>query len=94
MIQRYQIELLVIVEALKECKGMLWCQQIVVYTDHKHLMQDALGLTSNRVYRWRLIIQENGPKIIYIKGKDNTVADAIPRLDFSPKAHPETYKKN
>ena len=49
-------------------------------------MQQALGLTSNRVYRWRLIIKEYGPEIIYIKGKLNTVADAILRLDFSPKA--------
>eukprot|EP00804_Cyclotella_cryptica_P023129 CCRYP_000344-RA/>CCRYP_000344-RA protein AED:0.49 eAED:0.49 QI:0/-1/0/1/-1/0/1/0/35 len=27
---------------------MLWGQQITVYTDHKNLMQDALGLTSDR----------------------------------------------
>ena len=57
-------------------------------------MQDALGLPSDRVYRWRLIIKEYGPKIIYIKGKDNTVADTILRLDFSPKAYPVTDKKN
>ena len=29
-----------------------------------------------------------------IKGKYNTIADAISQLDFSPKAHPETDKKN
>ena len=57
-------------------------------------MQQALGLTSDRVYRWRIIIEEYGPKIIYIKRKDNIVADAISQLDFSPKAHPETDKKN
>ena len=32
--------------------------------------------------------------IIYIKGINNTVADAISQLDFSPKAHHETDKKN
>ena len=37
-----KIELLAIVEALKEFKGMLWGQIIVVYTDHKNLMQQAL----------------------------------------------------
>jgi hypothetical protein len=48
-----KIELLAIVETLKEFKGMLWGQDIKVYTDHKHLTRDALGLTSDRVYRWR-----------------------------------------
>jgi hypothetical protein len=84
--KRYSVTKLAIVEALKEFKGMLWGQQIVVYTDHKNLMQEAVGLTSDRVYHWRLIIKEYGSEIIYIKGKHNTVADAISRLDFSPKA--------
>jgi len=79
-------ELLSIVETLKEFKGMLWGQKIVVYTDHKNLIQDALGLSSDRVYRWRLLLEEYGPEIIYIKGIHNTVADAISRLHFS-KAH-------
>jgi hypothetical protein len=77
-------ELLAIVETLKEFKGMLWGQQITVYTDHKNLMQDALGLTSDRVYRWRLLLEEYGPTIMYIKGIHNTVADAISRLDYGP----------
>jgi len=79
-----EIELLAIVETLKEFKGMLWGQQLIVYTDHQNLMRDALGLTSDRVYRWRLILEEYGPEIVYIKGIDNTVADAISRLDFTP----------
>eukprot|EP00804_Cyclotella_cryptica_P020531 CCRYP_003381-RA/>CCRYP_003381-RA protein AED:0.33 eAED:0.44 QI:0/0/0/1/0/0/3/0/548 len=85
--QKYSVtkqELLVIVETLKEFKGMLWGQQITVYTDHKNLMQDALGLTSDRVYRWRLLLEEYGPTILYIKGIQNTVADAISRLDYGP----------
>eukprot|EP00804_Cyclotella_cryptica_P007762 CCRYP_001368-RA/>CCRYP_001368-RA protein AED:0.24 eAED:0.47 QI:0/0/0/1/1/1/2/0/781 len=79
-----EIELLAIVETLKEFKGMLWGQPIVVYTDHKNLMQDALGLTCDRVYRWRLLLEEYGPEIVYIKGIHNTVADAISCLDFGP----------
>eukprot|EP00804_Cyclotella_cryptica_P000753 CCRYP_001027-RA/>CCRYP_001027-RA protein AED:0.45 eAED:0.49 QI:0/0/0/1/1/1/2/0/253 len=47
-------------------------------------MQDALGLTCDRVYRWRLLLEEYGPEIVYIKGIHNTVADAISRLDFGP----------
>ena len=79
-----ELELLSIVELLKEFKGMLFGQDLQVWTDHKNLTRDALGLTSDRVYRWRLIIEEYGPEILYIKGVDNTVADAISRLDYNP----------
>jgi hypothetical protein len=50
-----EIELLAIVETLKEFKGMLWGQDIKVYTDHKNLSRDALGLTSDRLYHWQLV---------------------------------------
>jgi hypothetical protein len=72
-----EIKLLAIVETLKEFQGMLWGQTIKVYTDHKNLTQDALGLTSDRVYCWQLLLEEFAPEIVYIKGIHNMVADAI-----------------
>jgi hypothetical protein len=66
-----EIELLAVVETLKEFKGMLWGQDIKVYTDHKKLTRDVLGLTSDRVYRWWLLLEEYAPKILYIKGIHN-----------------------
>ncbi len=48
MQQRYSMtkqELLAIEEI-----GMLWGQQIMVYTDHKNLMQETESLTSDQVY--------------------------------------------
>ena len=55
-----------------------------------------MGSTSDRVYRWRLILEEYGPEIIYVKGIHNTVADAISQLEFSPKINPSlnTDKQN
>jgi hypothetical protein len=76
-------ELLSILECLKEFKGMLWGQKIIMYTDHKNLIQDSLGLTSDRIYRCRLLLEEYGPDIRYIKGIHNTVADALSRLKYN-----------
>ncbi len=72
-----KIELLAIVETLTEFKGMLSGQQITVYTDHKNLVQEALGLTSDGIYQWRLLIEDYGLNIVHIKGIHNTVMDAI-----------------
>jgi hypothetical protein len=55
-----------------------------VYTDHANLIRDALGMTLDRVYQWRLLLEEYGPKIVYIKGIHNTIADAISRLEYDP----------
>ncbi len=72
-----KIELLAIVKNLKKFKGMPLGQQIKVFTDHANLMRDALGLTSDRVYQWQLLLEEYGPEIVYIKGIHNTVTDAV-----------------
>ena len=65
-----KIELLVlpIVETLKEFKGMLWGQRIKICTDHKNLTRDALGLTFDRVYQWRLLMEEYAPRDQLCKG--------------------------
>ncbi len=80
-----EIELLAIVEILQEFKGMLWGQDIKVYADHKNLTRDALGLTSDTVYRWRLLLEEYASEIVYIKEIHNTVADAILQLEYDSK---------
>jgi hypothetical protein len=46
---------------------------------------------TERVMRWQLLIEEFGPKLTYIKGENNIVADALCRMamteaDFSPAA--------
>jgi hypothetical protein len=79
-----EIELLGIVKTLKEFKGMLWGQIIKVFTDHANLMRDYLDFTSDRVYQWRLLLEEYGHKIVYIKGIHNTVADAVLQLEYDP----------
>jgi hypothetical protein len=77
-------ELLAIVKTLKEFKGMLWGKNIKVFTDDTNLMRDALGLTLDQVYRWRLLLEEYGPEIVYMKGIHNTIADAVLQLEYDP----------
>ena len=67
---------------------MLLGQKVIIYTDHQNLIRDNLGSTSDRVQRWNLLLNEYGVDIRYIKGVDNTVADAISRLDYCPKINP------
>jgi hypothetical protein len=61
-----EIELPAKVETLNVFKGMLWGKDVKVYTDHKNLTRDALGLTSDRVYHWQLLLEEYAPEIVDI----------------------------
>ena len=65
-------------ETFKEFRNILLGQQVIVHTDHKNLIHNSL--TSDRVMRWRLYIEEYGPEIRYIPGPENEAADAISRL--------------
>ncbi len=78
-----KIELLAIAETLKEFKWMLWGQSIKVFTDQANLIR-ALGMTLDRMYRWRLLLEEYGPKVVYIRGIHNTIADTISWLEYDP----------
>ena len=69
-------------ETLKEFRNILLWHQITVYTDHKNLTYKIFN--TERVMRWRLILEEFGPELKYIKGKNNVVVDALSRLEKSP----------
>ena len=73
-------ELLSIVETLKEFRNILLGQQIRVYTDHKNLTYKQFN--TDRVMRWRLIIEEFSPELVYVQGESNIVADALSRLEI------------
>ena len=73
-------ELLSIVETLKEFRNSILGHQIQVFTDHQNLTYKQFN--TDRVMRWRLLIEEFGPELIYIKGEHNIAADALSRLPF------------
>ena len=67
-------------ETLKEFRNILLGQQIKVYTDHKHLTFKTFN--TERVMRWRLILEEYNLELIYMQGSKNIAADALSRLDI------------
>ena len=85
-------ELLAIVETLKEFRNILLGQKLTIYTDHKNLTHK--NFNTDRVMRWRLILEEYGPELIYLKGETNIVADALSRLDISTTKDVPTQESN
>ena len=67
-------------KTFKEFRNIILGQRIKVFTDHKNLVHESELKTSQRVMRWRLLLEEYGPEIEYIKGPKNVVADALSRL--------------
>ena len=76
-------ELLSIVECLKQFRNILFGYEIIVWSDHKNLVHAATVSESQRVMRWRLLLEEFGPDIRHIAGVENIVADAISRLPMT-----------
>ncbi len=56
----------------------------MVDTDHKNLEKEGPITLSDRVYQWALLLEKFAPRIEYIKGTNNLVADVIIRLEYTP----------
>ena len=75
-------ELLSVVETLLEFWGIPMGHEVNVYTDHKNPEYKNSTASSQRAMRWTVLIKQFDPKFIYIKGVENTVADAVSRLEM------------
>jgi RNase H-like domain found in reverse transcriptase len=81
---RYTItecELLTIVETLKEFRNILLGHRIRIFTDQQNLTYK--NFNTECVMRWRLLVDEFGPELIYIKRTSNVVTDALNHLNIT-----------
>jgi hypothetical protein len=77
-------EALAVVHGLQEARWLIneGVHQVIVYTDHEALLS-ALKKSDNltgRIVGWQLKLSEFDLKIVYVKGKENTLADGMSRL--------------
>ena len=70
-----ELELLVIVETLKEFCSALLGQDVTTHTDHENLAHGVFN--AKRVMKWCLTCEEHRPKLVYLKGEENAVANAL-----------------
>jgi hypothetical protein len=75
-----EIEVLAIVEVLKEFKGMLWGQRVKVYADHKNLMQIVEVLKEFKGMLWgqRVKVYMLITKTTYVKGSRLHIQQGLP----------------
>ncbi|KAH9068732.1 hypothetical protein Ae201684P_004433 [Aphanomyces euteiches] len=83
-----KLELLSIVCLLTEFRGILLGHQLIIHTDHKNLLYSKMG--NAQMHRWRLLIEEFGPRISYVPGKSNVMADSLSRLKTMDQRRPES----
>ena len=85
-----ELELLSIMETLKDFRKYYWDKKIKAHTDHENLTYKDFN--SDRVMRWRLYIEEYSPDLQYIKGTHNVVADGLSHLEIEETRFQDTHE--
>lgn len=89
-----QKELLAVVWGIKYFRPYLFGKKFTIMTDHKPLVYlFSMKDPSSRLLKFRLTLEEYDYKILYVKGRDNAVADALSRLTVTSEELKEMNNK-
>ena len=69
------------VETLLEFRNILLGSEITIYTNHMNNVNPLTKHASKRMQHWRWLMEEFGPKFIYLKRSANNLADTLSKLD-------------
>lgn len=85
-------ECLAIIEGVKHFRNIIYGINVEIRTDHANLLTSP-DIQSARIQRWKLIIEEFGGAIVYIKGEMNQAADMLSRCNHVGETQrPEIYQ--
>lgn len=77
-------ELLAILDCVKHFRPYLFGQKFVIETDHNPLVWlYKIKEPTSRLITWKLKLEEFDFTIVYKKGKENRVADALSRIEIN-----------
>lgn len=76
-------ELLSVFWTVENFRPYLWGRYFIIYTDHRPLLHlFSLVNPNSRLTKFRLTLEQYKFVVMYIKGKDNVVADALSRISI------------
>ncbi|RXW17191.1 hypothetical protein EST38_g8660 [Candolleomyces aberdarensis] len=79
----HEKEMLAVMRALVKWRSDLVGESFFIYTDHRTLENfDGQKDLSGRQQRWMEYLSQFDGKFVYVKGEDNTVADALSRTEL------------
>src|SRR5687767_15672439 len=90
----HDLELAVVMYALKIWRHYLYSVHVDIFTDHKSLQYVFTQRDLNfRQRRWLELLKDYDMSVLYHSGKANVVADALSRLSMNSVSHVEDEKK-